>query len=129
MSDELLGLCTRLMCAALDSEESCQDIQLRLIECLNNLRVDVQNQVNPNPTTTDSENSPARKAIVERWGDKITIVNLIEIANEMAKKAHVNPPTRSEKRKKGLLFNWFNSNWERIGGFLDDLQIEGGGSE
>jgi hypothetical protein len=124
MSNELMELCIRLMGVALRDEESRQGIQLRLTECLQNLRVTTQSTAYSNAMTSDSENSPARKAILERWGDKITIKNLIEIAIEISRKVPVNPPAQAEKRRKDLMFNWFHVNWEQIKDCLTDLQTE-----
>jgi hypothetical protein len=112
------------MCLAVHDEESHHGIQLRLLECVHNLRVATQSQGFPKPMISDYENSPARKAIRERWGDTITIRKLIEIAEVISKKVNVNPPTRTEKRKKELMFKWFNFNWESIKDVLADLQME-----
>ena len=89
-----------------------------------------QNQVVENDDDDDSidfdfENCEAYKHINEKFNNnnsKIGHEFLTTIANEISKIADVKLK-RNQKRKRSLLYKWFNDNWDKLKPVFDEVQI------
>jgi hypothetical protein len=64
----------------------------------------------------EPERSPAKIALTARYGRELTLVRLVAMAKSLVEqfKGAVTPLERIHKRRKSVLMQWFDRNWETI---------------
>lgn len=66
----------------------------------------------------------AYKALTERFGTKIPLDQLVDLATQAAQRViGLKDPTGADKKSTDKLYQWFQANWSSISPQLDDLDV------
>jgi hypothetical protein len=74
----------------------------------------------------DASSSEAYKALTKKFGDDLTVADLVELATSATEVVDgLKQPSGAEKKSTDKLYQWFQNNWVKIAPNLDDIEIGG----
>jgi hypothetical protein len=128
MSKELIQMCIEVMWSAVQRNEWREPIAEGLEKLLekwgDESETDTKLDAACGAETQDYRSHPAYRALTQRWGTAISIPKLEALAFCVAKMMDIPVPSRTERRKRSLLFCWFHRNWEVVEPLLPDINLE-----
>jgi hypothetical protein len=62
--------------------------------------------------------------ILQQFGPHVTLRQLTAIAATVAEIAHVDSPSRNDRREKDRMVAWFENHWLEIQAFLPDVRVQ-----
>jgi hypothetical protein len=128
MSKELMHLCVDMMWTAVQREEWRGPMTGELEKLLVKLRDEAEThrelEAACRAAGPDYQTFPAYHALTQRWGLTISIPKLQALAFCIANVKGLVAPSRSERRKRSLLFCWFHRNWDVAAPVLQGMDLE-----
>jgi hypothetical protein len=124
MTRELVEACVGLIWTRVQHPDSTIRIHEQLRSLLDELRDPGVESPRGDELRESYLNRDAYKVITEKWGSTIPIRSLKTCACIVSEASGIQQPSRDEKRKKELLFCWFNDNWSKVRDFIPRVVLE-----
>jgi hypothetical protein len=98
----------------------------QLLEELKAQRTQADHQLRADPRATAHKETEPWQGLTRQFGAKLSVRELKTIAAIVADCKQLDPPGRRDHRKKHLLVQWFDDNWECVRDILPYVRIEKG---